>query len=341
MGEVFAVTALVRASGLSGYDSLIESLGGNPQQLSKDCGVDLQLTRFEDALIPYRQIIHLMEHSATELGVADLGLRLATVQDIGILGPLAVAIQNAPTVERAVRCAANFIFVQSSALRLDFDTQGGQTRLAIRINLNNMPHSGMRQAEDLAIGLVHHLMRIAAGDDYVLLKVELPHDPLCAPVVYEKYFGGPVEFSRSNNAIFLDSKILDTRMAERSAQLYQAAIDYLNVLSPAPDGRVAGRVETAIRRTMGTDSCNRSAIAQAMGLHPRTLHRRLAREHVTFDQIRDRVCREKVEYYLCNTNAPLAQVAAIVGYAEQAVLSRNCQRWFGQPPREYRIAHSG
>ena len=334
------MTALVRASGLSGYSSLVESLGGNPQQLSKDCGIDLQLTHFEDALMPYRQIIHLMEHSATELGFADLGLRLAAVQDVGILGPLAVAIQNAPTLERAVRCAANFIFLQSSALRLDFDKQGRQTRLAIRIHLNNMPHSGMRQAEDLAIGLVHHLMRIATGDDYALLKVELPHDPLCSAAVYEKYFGGPVKFSTSQNAIFIDSKILDIRMAERSAQLYQAAIEYLNVLSPAPDGRVSERVETAIRRTLSTDSCNRSAIAQAMGLHPRTLHRRLARECVTFDQIRDRVCREKVEYYLCNTNAPLAQVAAIVGYAEQAVLSRNCRRWFGQPPREYRNRHS-
>ncbi|CAA0095626.1 HTH-type transcriptional regulator VirS [Halioglobus japonicus] len=334
------MTALVRVSGLSGYSSLIQSLGGDPQQLSQDCGIDLQVTRFEDALVPYRQIIHLMEHSATQLKVADLGLRLAAVQDVGILGPLAVAIQNAPTVERAIRCAADFIFIQSSALRLDFDKQGNQTRLAIRIQLNNMTHAGMRQVEDLAIGLIHQVLYMAAGDDYTLLKVELPHEPLCPPAVYEQYFGAPVAFSKSDNAIFIDSKTLDIQMFERSAQLYQAAIDYLNVQQPAPDGRVAERVATAVRRTLGTDSCNRKDIAQAMGLHPRTLHRRLAREGVTFDQIRDGVCREKVEYYLCNTSAPLAQVAAILGYAEQAVLSRNCRRWFGQPPREFRNAHS-
>tara|TARA_R110001592_G_scaffold363371_1_gene685734 strand:- start:361056 stop:362063 length:1008 start_codon:yes stop_codon:yes gene_type:complete len=334
------MTALVRVSGLSGYSSLIQALGGDPQQLSKDCGIDLQVPSFEDALIPYRQIIHLMEHSATELNVADLGLRLAAVQDVGILGPLAAAIQNAPTVERAMHCAADFIFIQSSALRLDFDKQGDQTRLAIRIDLNNMPHSGMRQAEDLAIGLVHQVLRMVAGDDYPLLKVELPHDPLCPPAVYEKYFGAPVEFDRPDCAIFIDSKTLDIPMLERSAHLYQAAIEYLNVQLPAPDGRVAERVETAIRRTLGTVSCNRKDIAQAMGLHPRTLHRKLAREGVTFDQTRDRIFREKVEYYLCNTNAPLVQVAAILGYAEQAVLTRNCRRWFGQPPREFRNAHS-
>jgi AraC-like DNA-binding protein len=115
---------------------------------------------------------------------------------------------------------------------------------------------------------------------------------------------------------------------------------YLDVQFPTPDGRFVTRVETAIRRTLGTDSCNRNGVARAMAIHPRTLHRRLEREGETFDQIRDRVRREMAEYYLCKTNAPLSQVASIIGYSEQAVLSRSCQRWFGQTPRKFRAAHS-
>lgn len=335
------MTALVRVSGLRGYNGLVQALSGDPQQLSRDCGIDPQVINCEEALIPYRQVIHLMEHTATELNVPDFGLRLAAVQDVGILGPLAVAIQNATTVERAMRCGASYIFVQSSALLLEIDEQGDRTRLGIRINLNNMPHQGMRQAEDLAIGLVHQILAMVAGDDYHLLKVELPHDPLCPPAVYEKYFGAPVQFGCPVNAVCLDSETLKIQLPERSAQLYQTAINYLDVQLPTPDGRVATRVETAIRRTLGTGSCNRKDIAQAMAMHPRTLHRRLEREGVTFDQIRDRVCRELTEHYLCKTSAPLAQIAVIIGYAEQAVLSRNCRRWFGQSPREFRAAHSG
>lgn len=333
------MTALVRASGLRGYMAMVEDLGGDARQLSVDCGVDPQILGDEEALIPYRQVIHLTEHCATELGVPDFGLRLAAVQDVGILGPLSVAIQNASTVEQALRCAADYIFVQSPALQLEVDEQGDETRIGIAIMLNNMPHWGMRQVEDLAIGLVHRTLLMLAGEAYHLLRVELPHEPLCSPTVYEKHFSAPVKFGPPKNSLYISSSTLEVQLAARSTQLYQTAIDYLDVQFPTPDGRVATRVETAVRRTLGTESCNRNDVAKAMAIHPRTLHRRLEKEGVTFDEIRDTVRREKAQYYLCNTSAPLAQVAAIVGYAEQSVLSRNCRRWFGQSPRELRAAH--
>ena len=334
------MTALVRASGLRGYSALVSSVGGNTFQLAKDCGIAPEVLDDEEALIPYRQLIHLMEHSATELGVADFGMRLAAAQDVGILGSLAVAIQNASTIEQALRCAANYIFVQSAALQLEIEDLGEETRIGVAINLSNMPHSGMRQAEDLAIGLVHRILFMLSGDACLLLRVELPHDHLCSPATYKKYFNAPVLFGCPFNSVYVQSSILKVQLSTHSSELYQEAIAYLDVQLPAPDGVIATRVETAIRRTLGTDSCNRNNVAKAMAIHPRTLHRKLEREDTTFDQIRERVRREKVEYYLRYTSAPLAQVASIVGYAEQAVLSRNCRRWFGQAPREYRAAHS-
>jgi AraC-like DNA-binding protein len=332
------MTATVRVSGLRGYASLVEEFGGDPEQLSKDCGIDPQILGDDDALIPYRQMIHLTEHCATELDVPDFGLRLAVTQDVGILGPLAVAIQHSSTVEEAIGCAARHLFVQSPALMLELDEQGEQTRIRLHIRLNNMPHRGMRQAEDLAIGLLHRILSMLVEGDYELLKVELPHDPLCSPGVYERYFAAPVHFGSQANAIYVSTATIKSQLTERSSQLHQLAIAYLDVQFPTPDGRIATRVDTAIRRTLGTESCNRTSVAQAMAIHPRTLQRRLEREGETFDEIRDRVRREKAEYYLSKTSAPLSQVAGIIGYSEQAVLTRSCQRWFGQTPRKFRAA---
>ena len=75
-----------------------------------------------------------------------------------------------------------------------------------------------------------------------------------------------------------------------------------------------------------------------MAMHPRTLQRRLEREGETFDRIRDRIRREKAEYYLYKTNAPLAQVAGIIGYSEESIFTRSCQRWFGLSPRQTPIS---
>jgi AraC-like DNA-binding protein len=334
------MTATVRVSGLRGFASIASELGGDPGQLTRDCGIDPHTLDNEGALLPYRQVIHLMEHCATKLDVPDFGLRLAAIQDIGILGPLAVAIQNSATVEEAIRCAASHLFLQSPALRLETNEQGCQTSIRLDIRLNNMPHQGMRQAEDLAIALAHRFLSMLAADSYHLIKVELPHEPLCSPAIYEQYFGAPVHFGCPTNAVYVGTTTLSTPLSGRNAQLHELAVAYLDVQVPTPDGLVATRVETAIRRTLGTDSCNRTAVARAMAMHPRTLYRRLEREGVTFDEVRDGVRREKAEYYLSKTNAPLSQVAGIIGYSEQSILTRSCQRWFGQTPRKFRAAHS-
>jgi len=334
------VSEKVRVGGLRGYKELVQRLGGDPQHLSRACGIPDGLLDDEDALMPYRQLIHLMEITAAELGLPDFGLRLASNQDIGILGPLAVAMQNSETVEQALRCAETYLFVQSPALSLDIEELTSSTRLRLNINLQQMPHHAMCQAEDLGIGVIHGVLALLAQDHYTLVGVELPHRPLSPASAYEAYFGAPVHFECAGNALYISRTTLHTSLSHRSEQLQKMAEEYLNVHTPSPDGLVAARVETAIRKTLGTDSCNRESLARAMAMHPRTLQRRLKQESTSFDDIRDRIRQETVGHYLRHTNMPLSQVAGLVGYAEQAILTRSCRRWFGQSPRRIRSAAS-
>lgn len=336
-----AMTAKVRVGGLRGYSGLVRQLGGSPQQLTRKCGIRDGLLEDEDALIPYRQLIHLMEKTAVELALPDFGLRLAASQDIGILGPLAVAMQNSSNVEEAMRCATTYLFIQSPALSLDIEKLTNSTRLRLNINLSQMPHRAMRQAEDLGIGVAHGILKLLAQDHYKLIRVELPHQPLLPGPVYEEYFGAPVVFGQNQNALHVTPDTLTTSLLHRSEQLHQIAADYLNVQFPSVDGLYASRVETAVRKTLGTDSCNRDSVARAMIMHPRTLQRRLRQEGTSFDDIRDRIRRETVEHYLLHTRMPLSQVAGMVGYSEQAILSRSCQRWFGRSPLRIRDLSPG
>tara|TARA_R110001599_G_scaffold353879_1_gene601891 strand:- start:34396 stop:34740 length:345 start_codon:yes stop_codon:yes gene_type:complete len=81
------MTSMVRVSGLRGFSSVTSVLGGKPDQLARECGINPHTLDDEDALIPYRQLIYLMEHCTKKLNVPDFGLRLAATQVIGILGP--------------------------------------------------------------------------------------------------------------------------------------------------------------------------------------------------------------------------------------------------------------
>lgn len=335
------MTATVRVGGLRGYSGLVTELGGDPEKLILECGIAAELLQDEDSLIPYRQLIHLLEHTAAELNLPDFGLRLARVQNIGILGPLAVAIQHSRTVGEAVRCAITYLFVQSPALAMDAAELEDCTRLRIGIHLRNMPHEAMCQAEDLAAAILHGSLKLLAGDDYQLLKVELPHAPLCPLSQYQRYFGAEVVMGASHTAVYVPKRTLSSSLSGTSEQLRRMAVEYLDVQAPAPNGRICGRVETAIRKTLGTENCDRETVARAMAMHPRTLTRHLQQEGETFDGIRDRIRKERAEYYLCRTAAPIAQVAGMIGYSEQSILTRSCKRWFGESPRRVRLRAQG
>ena len=77
-------------------------------------------------------------------------------------------------------------------------------------------------------------------------------------------------------------------------------------------------------------------MAAALGLHPRTLHRRLTVEGSTFRHIKDEVRRDRLRRYLEATDLDLAAISEKLGFAEQSVMTRRCNRWFALPPSALR-----
>jgi AraC-like DNA-binding protein len=82
-------------------------------------------------------------------------------------------------------------------------------------------------------------------------------------------------------------------------------------------------------------------VANMLNMHPRTLQRRLMQEGTTFEKVRDDVRKRMAEIYLANEIVPLAQVAHLLGYANQSVLTRSCLRWFGKTPLAMRQQVTG
>ena len=57
-----------------------------------------------------------------------------------------------------------------------------------------------------------------------------------------------------------------------------------------------------------------------LGIHPRTLQRRLRAENDSFEAIKDSVRRDVALRYLCQSDLPLSRIAEMLGYSETSVL---------------------
>jgi AraC-like DNA-binding protein len=333
------MTAMVRASGLRGYSALMRQLGADPDRLLRRYRIDPELLLDDDALLPLRATAQLFEDSAAITACADFGLRLADQQDISVLGPLAIAMQHAPTVAEALDIISRYLFVHSRGMVLSVHAGSALVpgAVEVRFELQVPGQTVSRQTLDVCLGDVHHFIELLAGP-YALKAVSLPHTPIAPLSVYTRFFGAPVYPAQRHGGLHIARETFELRLQTVNPSLQRIAVDYLAQHFGNPAQTLTTRVRHLLHRTLGTAQSDKRAIAAMLNLHPRTLQRYLDAEHTSFDALRDGVQRELAQRYLCETHIPMTQLAGMLGYAEQSVLTRACRRWFGKTPSQLRRA---
>ena len=332
------MTAMVRASGLRGYGVLMRRLGGDPEAMLRRYRIAPQMLEDDDALLPLRSVVHLLEASAGVTQCPDFGLRLADSQDISVLGPLAIAMQNAPTVASALDTASRYLFVHSPGMALTVHPRSEAVAGAVevRFELRLPGQVALRQTMDVCLGDIHRMVELLAGRGYALRAVTLPHTPVAPPRAYTRFFGAPVRFAQPHAGLHIARATFDLSVQAVNHALRQIAEDYLALHFGNPGQTVAVRVRHALQRTLGTAQGGKVAVAALLGMHPRTLQRHLAAERTGFEALREAVRQEMALRYLCETRIPLTQLAGLLGHSEQSVFTRACRRWFGMTPTALR-----
>ncbi|MEV0319280.1 AraC family transcriptional regulator [Streptomyces sp. NPDC050658] len=325
--------SVIRSAGLRGFRAAVAELGGDAEAYARQAGYPTAALDADDLLVPEEAMATVLELAADDLGCPDLGLRIAARQDLGMLGALALAIQNSATLGDALECTTRYLFVHARSLRLSLEpdpygTPGvGALRWDVREGLHAPP-----QGIDLSLGFMHRTITYLVGPAYGLGSVELPH-PLLAPLAtYEEFFGVPVKPDRPAALLRVPLSLADRSLAGGNARLRRLALAYLDeqLLSERTD--VVSSVRAVITRSLHTAPPDIETVARLLTVHPRTLQRRLRAEGTTFASIIDEQRRTTAHRYLTTTDLPLTQITALLGLSEQSALNRCCRRWWGVTP---------
>lgn len=327
----------IRASILRGLPALIDELGGDGLAHLRAYGIDDSMSRQHDAFLSLRLVERLIEDAARQLDVPDLGLRMAARQDPHILGPLAIAMENSRTVGDALDCASRFLFVMSPALSHEVipDPLGNPGVLAIRYASTTGVISP--QSIDYGIGIVHRVVTLVSGDQpYGLRSVQLPHPALAPEETYRAHFAAEVAFDCEHAILRLPRHLLTLPVVGGNELLRDIAVDFLETHFGHEQVPVTDLVTAILEGQHGPDLPDLAKAARLLGLHPRTLQRRLLAEGVAFKDVLDRVRREQARKLITETDLSFSQIAAQLGMGEQSSLTRAVRRWFGTSPSSLR-----
>jgi AraC-like DNA-binding protein len=329
------MTAMVRAQAIRGYRELVAELGGDPGRLLRASKIGTAVFDHADSLVSFGAVVGLLERSARALDCPDFGFRLAERQDIGILGPLAVAMRYSATVGEAMRCASRYIHVYNAAIGFSIEADDGDEAL-LRFEILREHGAHHAQVIEHGIGITSRILGVLSAGRSRPNRVWLPHPPLAPRTTYRRHIRAPIGFKAPQAALAIDRADLAIPLSEHNPELRALAIDYLDMRSPAMERSFPLQVRAVIERMLGTGTCGFAEVADALSIHPRTLQRRLRAEGTTFEDIKDAARRDLARRYLAHPDVPLAQVTAALDYSEQSALTRSCQRWFRMTPSALR-----
>jgi len=79
-------------------------------------------------------------------------------------------------------------------------------------------------------------------------------------------------------------------------------------------------------------------VARALHVSVRTLQRRLTAAKTSYREELDQVRSELARQYLQDPTVAIAEVALLLGFADQSSFHRAFERWTGDPPGRWRAA---
>lgn len=328
---------LIRATALSHFPELVRELGADPVELLVAHGIRAEDVGRADVFVGLRGGIGVLEAAAQLTGTPDFGRRLAQRQGIEILGPLGVAARTAENLGAALQIFDLFMGAYSPGLSVRLHPHADPTLMFFEYRVELEPAPPQAQTVELSLGIILRVLQFLLGPDYRPTSAHIPHPPVGPAAGYRPYFGCPVRFGEPAAGLSIRAADLD-RPLRRDQLMHQTAMEYLDSIVEQRPQTTARTVSDIARHLLPTGTAKVESIATQMGMHPKALQRRLSVERTTFAEVVDRVRRETAQHCLGNPDITLAHLTRQLGYAEQSVLTRACQRWFGTTPTNYRAA---
>lgn len=331
--------AWVRSGTLSGAAQLIVELGHDPAAVCRRAGLDPAALSDPELPVPSAGIASFLAQAAQDCACETFGLRLASRQDLSVLGPLWLLMRSAATVGELVADLARYFVLHTRRALIGVHAEPGG--LTVTYSMAKGLSADDRQTIELGVAMFCNELRSHAPRGWQPASVQLRHAAAADLRWHRRFFGPALSFDQDRNAVFVENALLERPLAAadaRSRRLLSAVFEGRQ--SKLPQAALA-RVESVVRALLPFSRCSIDEVASAVSVSPRTLQRQLAAGGATFQQLRDRVRADLALGYLRQSALQLGQISEILGYSEPSAFTRSFRRWHGCSPRAARQRFGG
>jgi AraC-like DNA-binding protein len=313
---------LIRSASLTGYIDLVKSLGQDPHAFLRGVGLSAKLLENPEALIPGDAVRELLEVTARATGKEDFALRLAAQRTFSNLGPISLVLKEEPTPRQALDTLCRYLKLLNASLITRIEDVG--RTVIVREDLLPSHRLPMRQSVELAVGVMFRILRELIGPQWRPLQVCFTHRPPADASAHRAFFGRSAMFNQEFNGLVCAAADLQMPRTPANPGAARFARDYLEAALQHRGEGLSESCRDLVLALLPGGRCTAQQVARHLRVDRRTLHRHLGAEGLTFTALLTQVRSELVMRHLRDSDLPLSEVSALLGFSAPSSFSH----WF-------------
>jgi AraC-like DNA-binding protein len=267
-----------------------------------------------------------------------LGLWAGLATRLGSAGPLDYALHSARSLRDSLAVVRRYAKLYSDAFEPDVTVE--HDRAVVRLGSKL---SEPRAISDFVLStcFLNHLRPHLdeTADIRCWFNYERPGDV----TLHRRVFAGTeLNFGAKFSGFSFNAAFLDRELASASSVLHALHCRYLETLCPSvvdpTSFAVSVRALITTEIELSQARLSETSTARKLNMSRRTLVRRLAAEHTSFNHEADEVRRDRALSLIRMRTLSVGKIASLVGFAQVQAFHRAFKRWTGQTPMKYRMA---
>jgi len=303
--------------------------------LLAQAGIAGELLEHAGARITSDQYVTLFRNTCNHLDDECLGL-LSRPFKRGSYALMAQSSLHAPDLQQAVlRIANTFALLQDD---MTMELVGDHKLAGIALHFID-PRSASRSLflHEYMLRSLWRLLDWLVGGRLPIARFDFAFEAPGDTVSHSDFFASPIAFNRPRSAFWFDARQLQSPLRVDEMALRDFLTDpqiKLRVPGPGVD-EVSAKVRSHLHATKPAWP-DLDATAVELFMSPASLQRKLAKEGVTFQTIKDELRRDLAITYLKTTAMSLKELADRLGFSESSAFQRAFKMWTGTAPGSYR-----
>ncbi len=313
-------------------------LGLDTTAILAAAGLDRTAIEDPETRIPVEQMQALWRAAYTVSNDPNLALHAIEVVPFGAYRVIDFLAASAPTIGEGIAKVADYFPLVNSAVRLRYDV--GDEAVHVTLEAPSRPSLITRPYAEYTLAAILLRTRVATNQRFQLQQVVFGHPRPADVREHERIFECPLVFDGDACRMVVARAVWDTPRTGGDPALFSVLDRHARMLLDQlpPASETVDRVRRAIEAELTGGQPRLESVARRLAMSPRTLQRRLSDEGVVFNDLLDEMRLRAAKAYLAQRDIAAAEVAYLLGFAEQSSFNHAFKRWTGQTPTEYRRA---